>query len=70
MKYMEEENERRINSKCDAGLGSWKSHEAFLLAFSLMKDLITSKKNGSSPRYDVLPLLENIVLADLNDSGK
>lgn len=70
MKYLEDENERRIDSGSGSGSNSWKSHEAFLLVFSLMKDCITWKEKGGPPRYDVVPFLENIVLADFNDSGK
>lgn len=49
---------------------SWKSHEAYLLAFSIAKNLIVEKQISKALYFDVVVFLEEIVLADINDPGK
>lgn len=69
MKHLEAENVIRVKDQPRVDQDSWQSREALLLAFGALKGSIVSKKNGESPRYDVVPLLKNVVLADLNDPG-
>ena len=50
--------------------GRWKIHEACMLALGSVKSIITdSVKNGRIP-FDMHGFLTNVVLADLNLSGR
>lgn len=70
MKHLQGENAKRANGQAGFGQNSWKTHEAYLLAFCLMKSAIVSKKRSESQCYDIVPLLENVILADLNNRGE
>lgn len=69
IKYLEIEKTMRFHGQTVICQKSWKSLEAFLLAFFLMKNIIVSQKDGQLDRFGVESILRTVVLADLKDPG-
>lgn len=69
-KQIESGNVMRVSGNETLSQNWWKLHEASILAFGLAKDVIVEKQLAGTLRFDVVAFLENVVLADLNNSGK
>lgn len=71
LKHLETESSMRLNhNSAEVRQNGWKLHEAFLFAFGIARDLIIERHNEGSLQFDIAAFLENVVIADLNDSSK
>lgn len=69
MKHLGAQNKlMQDNGDIKAMQNDWKSREALLQAFCLMRRT-TVTKNATYPCYDIVPFFKT-VLADLNNPGK
>lgn len=69
-KQIEAGNAIRLSGNEGASQNWWKLHEASILAFGLVREIIVEKQQAGELRFDIVAFLENVVLADLNNSGK
>ncbi|XP_046424857.1 importin-9 isoform X1 [Neodiprion fabricii] len=68
-KQIEAGNAMRISGNERVSQNWWKLHEASILAFFLTKDTIVEQQQAGTLRFDIVAFLENVVLADLNNSA-
>ncbi|XP_020710899.2 importin-9 isoform X2 [Athalia rosae] len=68
-KQIEAGNAMRISANENVNQNWWKLHEASILAFGIVKDIIVEKQQAGTLQFDIVAFLENVILAHLNNSG-